>query len=85
MRVALDGEVDVAVKFVRGTGVPEPFDERHDAGYRLHRADVVLRGQHAQGGHVLPEERGLALRELGPVLPVAHGPLQSSTSVTFWT
>lgn len=76
VRVDVDGEVDVAVQVVGGARVPEAFDEGHDARYRLDRSDVVLRGQHPQGGHVLAEERRLALRELGPVLTVAHGPLQ---------
>ena len=71
VRVGLHGEVDVALELVRGARVPQPLDERHDAGYRLDGADVVLRGQHPQGGHVLAEERGLALGELGPVVAVA--------------
>ena len=45
-------------------------------GYRLDRADVVPRRQHPQGGHVLAEQRGLALGERRPVLAVARGPLQ---------
>lgn len=76
VRVGLDGEVHIAVELVGGAGVPEAFDERDDARYRLHRADVVLRRKHAQGGHVLAEEGRLAFGELGPVLTVAHGPLQ---------
>lgn len=55
---------------------PQPLHEGHDARYGLDRSDVVLRGQHPQGGHVLAEECRLALRELGPVLTVACGPLQ---------
>ena len=74
VRVGLDGEVDVAFELVGGARVPQPLDERHDAGYGLDGADVVLRRQHPQGGHVLAEEGGLALGELGPVVPVADRP-----------
>lgn len=76
VRVGLDGEVDVPFELVGGTGVPQPLDERHDPGYRLDRADVVLRGQHPQGGHVLAEEGRLLLGEGGPVEAVLFGALE---------
>ncbi len=76
MRVGLDREVGVAVELVRRTRVPQPLDQRHDSGYGLDGTDVVLRRQHPQGRHVLAEECGLALRQLGPVLVVAQRPLQ---------
>ena len=76
VRVALHREVDVALEFVRRAAIPQPLDERHDAGYRFDSADVVLRRQHPQGGHILAEEGRLTLSELGPVLAVADGPLQ---------
>ncbi len=76
VRVGVDGEVDVAFEVVGGARLPQPLDEGHDARYGLDGSDVVARGQHPQGGHVLAEERRLALRQLGPVLTVAHGPLQ---------
>lgn len=74
--VGLDGEVDVPFELVGGARVPQPLDQRDDAGYRLDGADVVLRGEHPQGGHVLPEERGLLLGEPHPVDPVALRPLE---------
>lgn len=74
--VGLDGEVDVPFEFVRRARVPQPLDERHDAGYRLDGAYVVPRRQHPQGGHVLTEEGGLLLGESHPVDAVALRPLQ---------
>ena len=74
--VGLDGEVDVALEFVRGAQVPEPLDERDDAGNGLDSPDVVPRRQHPQGRHVLAEEGRLALRQRRPVLTGGDGPLQ---------
>jgi hypothetical protein len=76
VRVGLDGEVHIPFELVRRARVPQPLDQRDDAGYRLNGTDVVLRGQHPQGGHVLAEEGGLLLREPHPVDAIALRALQ---------
>ncbi len=68
VRVGLDREVDVAVQLVRGATGQQLLDQRDDPRDRLDGADVVRRGQHPQRGHVLPEQRGLALGQHRPVL-----------------
>ena len=72
----------------RAPRVLQLLDQLDDERDRLDRADVVVRRQHPQRGHVLAEQLGLALGELGPVhrrSRSARSSSGSSTSVTFCT
>lgn len=87
VRVALHGEVHVAVEFVGGARVPEAFHERDDAGYRLDRPDVVLRGSMRRA--VMSSRKRAVSRSASSVQSspsrTARSSSGSSTSVTFWT
>jgi hypothetical protein len=66
-RVRGHGEVVVVLDPVDRPGLLEPLDQGHRERDRLDRADEVVGREHAQGLHVLAEQLGLALGELGPV------------------
>ena len=76
VRRRLDREVDVAVEQVGVAVGQQLLDHRDDQRDRLDGADVGLRREHPQRGHVLAEALGLGPRELEPVDAVAGGPFE---------
>ena len=52
------------------------LDGVHHQAHRLGRADVVVRGEHLEGGHVRTEQVGLLLGERAPVDAGRLGPLE---------
>ena len=75
-RVGGHREVEVVLDPVDRAGLLQPLDQGHRERDRLDRADVVLGREHPQRLHVLAEQLGLALGELGPVDAHLGRPLQ---------
>jgi hypothetical protein len=66
----------VLVDPVDRTRLLELLDHRHSQRDRLDRTHVVVWWEHPEGLHVLAEQLGLALRELGPVDVHLRGALE---------